>query len=226
VTGAGNTGLNLRETPEIRDDNRVLDSGIPDGAEVYVDPDRPAEEANGHTWRYVTYTDAEGNEYSGWVATAYLEETKSDEGTSEDASTTPTPTPIPTPASTGAPGSIQLEDGVTPESYDSCVLYAMDRRSDLPSPGGSAAGYIDGGYTTEVAEVANAATDLTTVMAVGYAIVWNRGQGYADPTHGHIAVVERVESHRVWVSEANWGDGGRWISRDELLSLHMIGELL
>jgi len=68
-------------------------------------------------------------------------------------------------------------------------------------------------------------TGLDTMLGKGYAIVWERGQGYADPEYGHIALVEEVESERVKVTEANWGTGTRWISREELYSLHMIPKL-
>ncbi|HNT78446.1 MAG TPA: CHAP domain-containing protein, partial [Anaerolineae bacterium] len=195
-------------------------------------------------WRYVTYTDAEGNEYSGWVAIEYLGETKSGEESAESAATIPTPTPE-TPAppvqppSTGKPDKIDGNESVTPDGidprtenpYNNCVSYAMDRRPDLGYPGGSSAADYITKYNVEktIGEMANENTDLTTIIAVGYAIVWpanHRGLRGYDGGCGHIAIVEEVYDDHIVVSHANFGESStplNWSGENALGSLYMIG---
>jgi hypothetical protein len=136
------------------------------------------------------------------------------------------------PASTPTPSlDIPLTD-VMPDGYDSCLLYALDKRPGLqalhnainPSTGsayGWASGpadYIDRGQTNLI--------EAGTVIESGYAVVWNRGQGYADETYGHIAIVVEVVGDSVYVIDANWGPNAkREISRSDLNGLYVIGRL-
>ncbi len=71
-------GLNMRTTPMIpeddRDSNLAMDSKIPSGAQIRLYTQVPTLVTSGYEWGYVTYTDADGNTHSGWVAIQYLRE--------------------------------------------------------------------------------------------------------------------------------------------------------
>ena len=234
-------GLNLRRTPGIPEDNyegnRAMADKIPEGAKIRVHPIVPTREADNYEWCYVTYTDAEGNEYSGWVATAYLGKTKSGEGTSEDASTTPTPTPVgmPEPITVPSTGPMPVQtQNDNAATTGQCVDYALVRRPELGSPGGGAAGYIQKFDADLIGDLVDENTDLTTIIASGYAIVWTANHpmlGGYDQGYGHVAIVKSVYPDHIVVKHANFNQSGEseiYFSDDpkkDLRTLHMIGPI-
>lgn len=124
------------------------------------------------------------------------------------------------------PPSLQPAD---PAHYTSCALYAQARRPDLIRPIGG-----DGGAYNYIELYENtrhyyrlpteAVADLrTTPLKPGVAVVWDKGTLDADPTYGHIAIIEKVEPGYIEVSEAGWGNQTRRrIPADQLPDLHFI----
>lgn len=120
------------------------------------------------------------------------------------------------------PTKVKLVDADPSEFGDKgCVRYAQKRRPDLgEAVNGHAADYIDQFSTTF--QLTDSDTDLARLHE-GYALVWEPGQKGADDTHGHVAIIEKVEKDRVYISHAGWeGETGRWMSIEDLRDLHII----
>jgi len=63
---------------------------------------------------------------------------------------------------------------------------------------------------------------LLDTMRPGAALVWPRVVKGADPGAGHIAVVEGVTEHGIWISQANWAPPVKFIPKEKLVGLYMI----
>lgn len=116
-----------------------------------------------------------------------------------------------------------------PGAYTSCALYAQARRPDLgPASGdGGAYNYIEQYRQSQryyrIPPEATQSGLLQTPLRVGTAVVWDRGQQGADPTWGHVAIIEEIGPDYVEVSEAGWGNNTRRrIPVADLFDLHFI----
>lgn len=96
----------------------------------------------------------------------------------------------------------------TPSSY-TCATYARDRRPDLGSTqsnnekfaDGAAANYIYK-FEEKSFQLDSSDKNLKDVIGPGYAVVWEPGACGNDKTYGHVAIVEKVYSDHVVISEA------------------------
>lgn len=113
--------------------------------------------------------------------------------------------------------NITLND-VYPENYNSCAVYAQNRRKELGRavdspkifPGAekdSAINYIykfpDASFQINGTE---GNLEANNVIQKGFAMVWEPNAGGAHDTHGHIAIVEKVEGNVVTVSQSGWSE--------------------
>ncbi len=121
--------------------------------------------------------------------------------------TDPHPQPV-----TGAPQPVALVPGVQPTTTESCFVYVWRRRvGHIPYVGGNAGAYNliyegNNANTRRIKPVTvfSGSADLRTVVATGWAIVWDRTSAYpVDRTYGHIAVIESVSRDSVTISQAN-----------------------
>jgi len=147
--------------------------------------------------------------------------------------------PLTTPPSSPAPATRPGEQKVKvppprlqpadPAKYSSCALYAQARRPDLGPAGGDggAYNYIRKFKHTEryyrITPEAAKGDLRTTHLRPGTAVVWNKRVRGADPTYGHIAIIEEVGPDYIEVSEAGWGKSTRRrIPAAHLPDLHFI----
>jgi uncharacterized protein YukE len=117
----------------------------------------------------------------------------------------------------------------TPSTGGSCALYAQARRPDLGPCGGNhgAYNYIEKYANTPQSyrvDETMASGDLgNTWLRPGTAVVWDRTHPKADPTYGHVAIIEEVGPDYVVVSESGWSSGTRrQIPASELPALYFI----
>ena len=108
---------------------------------------------------------------------------------------------------------------------ESCAQYAQRRRPNLGHTGGDGGAY-NYKYNPGVVQTTNGDNDLTKKIAVGYAVIWDKGdpalKGTGGYTWGHIAIVEAVEGNKIKVSQANWpGHEEMWITIDQLRSSYI-----
>jgi len=108
---------------------------------------------------------------------------------------------------------------------ESCAQYAQERRPNLGHAGGDGGAY---NYINRpgVFQITNNDNDLTKKIAVGYAVIWNKGdpglKGTAGYDMGHVAIVEAVEGNKIEVSQANWpGHDEMWVNIDQLQSSYL-----
>lgn len=147
------------------------------------------------------------------------------------------PTSLSSPSAAPAPSAgeakrVPLPDlqPADPAQHSSCALYAQARRPDLghiEAEDEGAYNYIQKFENTENCyrvTTAMAEDDLsTTDLRPGTAVVWDRGVRGADPTYGHVAIVEEVGPDYIEVSEAGWAGGTRRrIPTAHLPDLHFI----
>lgn len=117
------------------------------------------------------------------------------------------------------PQAHDLVADVKPSDYpNSCALYAQHRRSDL---GTTASHHVDNSYEIEAAanykNISSAfelssksdTSDLRSLIAPGYAIVWDKDAGM-DSTYGHVAIIEEVYKDHIVVSQANYSGGNEF----------------
>lgn len=57
---------------------------------------------------------------------------------------------------------------------------------------------------------------MRPAISKGSILVWEAGKGGAHKTAGHVAVVEAVSEGGIYISDANWGDGVRFIAKEYL----------
>ncbi len=121
-----------------------------------------------------------------------------------------------------------------PRDFSSCARYAQARRPDLKRPIGGDGGaynyiklYRD---TRQYYRLPPEVKDLrATPLQPGVAVVWDKADQEgkrvhgADPTYGHVAIIEEVGPDYIEVSEAGWGPSGRRrIPVTQLPDLHFI----
>ncbi len=114
---------------------------------------------------------------------------------------------------------------------DNCVDYAKARRDPAfylgPTGGaGGAADYITT-HQENVIRLDSKENNLLKVLAPGYAVVWTRTHPYSSPEYGHVAIIEKVEKDKIWVSQRGVPESERYrsFSREELYSLQFLGEI-
>lgn len=113
------------------------------------------------------------------------------------------------------PKEVPLTPGISPHNYDDCVKYAKARREGLGNADGT--GAADYKNHAGVFQIDEEDKDLTSILAVGYALIWDRDPNHppnaetwwsatthADPINGHIAIIEEVDKDRIIVSHAAW----------------------
>jgi hypothetical protein len=143
--------------------------------------------------------------------------------------TRPTTTGPPGPGMTGPPPPPVLREA-DPAHYSSCVVYAQTRRPDLgrAEGDGGAYNYIQQyrespRYYRVPPEAAQSGRLQETHLRPGTVVVWDRGQQGANPTYGHVAIIEAVGPDYIEVSEAGWGNSTRRrIPATDLPDLHFI----
>lgn len=100
---------------------------------------------------------------------------------------------------------------VNPKNYPSCALYAAARRPDLGSTQSNFEIYEDGAAANYIPKFQDSKfqisvdADLRDKVGTGFAVVWEPKD--ADPTYGHVAIVEEVGKDYVIVSHAGWSEG-------------------
>lgn len=107
--------------------------------------------------------------------------------------------------------------------YGQCTWWAYKRRAELGLP--TASHFGNGGQWTDAARRLGYWVDSTP--RVGDAVVFKPGQQGADPTYGHVAVVENVDDKgNITISEANVngkvGPFNRTITADKASQLEYV----
>lgn len=110
-----------------------------------------------------------------------------------------------------SPASVAMKANVRPQDYASCLVYAQNKRGGVPNAGGNDGAFnllyqgnnVNNKNLKPITTYSNV-TDLRTVVAPGWAVVWHKDAARAvDRTYGHIAIVERVDRDTITISQSN-----------------------
>jgi surface antigen len=111
------------------------------------------------------------------------------------------------------PQPIHLNNNIEPTKNGSCAVYAQQRRPDLGKTADPQGASNDqGAYNYKFKEGSfqlsnNDTNDLRETIAPGYALVWDKTTPGANPTYGHVAIIEEVHSDYIIVSHSGWSEG-------------------